>query len=205
MPVFDELVIATQNRDKGKEIVAILSELPISIRGLWEWPDAPQVEESGDTLAANALLKARSAAAHTGLWAIADDTGLEVDALDGAPGIYSARYAGESATYADNRAKLLSALNGIPAPERTARFRTVIALVRSDGAEETVEGTAEGAITEFERGTGGFGYDSVFFYPPAGKTFAEMTPEAKNAVSHRGVALMALRTRLADILTANRT
>jgi len=196
-----ELVIATKNRDKGREIAAILSDLPVTVRGLWEWPEAPDVDETGDTLEANALLKAQSAVIHTGLPAVADDTGLEVDALDGAPGIYSARYAGEAATYADNRAKLLDALAGVAEPQRTARFRTVIALVYPDRTHEAVEGTVEGIITGHERGTKGFGYDAIFLYPSTGKTFAEMTPEAKNAVSHRGQALMALKSRLRELTT----
>jgi len=191
-----ELVIATQNRDKGREIVAILADLPMHVRGLWEWPDAPDVEETGDTLAANAILKAASAARHTGCWAVADDTGLEVDALHGAPGVYSSRYSGPNATYADNRAKLLAALTGVPDAQRTARFRTVIALVGPDGRTETVEGVVEGLILDREQGTGGFGYDAVFYYPPAGQTFAEMNPKAKNGVSHRGRALQALKSRL---------
>ena len=199
----DTIVIATKNRDKGLEIAAILAELPINIRGLWEWPDAPDVEEIGDTLEANALLKARSAVAHTGLWAVADDTGLEVDALGGAPGIYSARYAGAAATYADNRTKLLSALEATPVSKRTARFRTAIALARPDGTHETLAGAVEGTITDTEQGKGGFGYDAVFYYPPAQMTFAEMTPDAKNAVSHRGVALQALKSRLSDIISAD--
>lgn len=177
-------------------MIAILDGLGVTLRGLWEWPDAPDVHETGDTLEANAILKARSAASFTGLWAIADDTGLEVDALDGAPGVYSARYAGPKATYADNCARLLDALDDSPPAQRTARFRTVVALARPDGSAETVEGVVEGRILEHERGQNGFGYDPVFFYPPAGKTFAEMTADEKNVVSHRARALHALRDRL---------
>jgi XTP/dITP diphosphohydrolase len=191
------IVVATQNRDKAREMFAILSGLGITLRGLWEWPDAPDVHESGDTLEANAILKARSAAAHTGWWAVADDTGLEVDALGGAPGVYSARYAGANATYADNCAKLLAALSAVPSADRTARFRTVIALAAPDGSAETVEGVVEGRILEHKRGQNGFGYDPVFFWSPKGKTFAEMSAEEKNAVSHRAKALHALRARLA--------
>lgn len=194
------LVIATQNRDKAKEIEAILQRLPVAMRGLWEWARAPHVEETGQTLEANAALKAESAARFTGLWAVADDTGLEVDALHGAPGVYSARFAGPGATYAGNRAKLLELLAGVSARHRTARFRTAVALARPGQKTVIVEGSVSGMITEEERGDLGFGYDSVFLYPQTRQTFAEMTPAEKNAVSHRARALLALEGLLADLL-----
>jgi XTP/dITP diphosphohydrolase len=194
------LVIATQNRDKAKEIEAILQKLPVAMRGLWEWARAPHVEETGQTLEANAALKAESAARFTGLWAVADDTGLEVDALHGAPGVYSARFAGPGATYAGNRAKLLELLAGVSARHRTARFRTAVALARPGQKTIIVEGSVSGMITEEERGDHGFGYDSVFLYPQTRQTFAEMTPAEKNAVSHRARALLALEGLLADLL-----
>jgi len=197
------LVIATQNRDKAREIEAVLAPLPVNLRGLWEWPEAPEVEESGRTLEANAALKAEAAARFTGMWAVADDTGLEVDALNGAPGVYSARFAGPGATYAGNRAKLLELLLGVSLRHRTARFRTVVALARPGRKTVTVEGSVSGWITEGERGDFGFGYDSVFLYPQTRKTFAEMTPAEKNSVSHRGRALKALRTLLTGLLAGD--
>lgn len=195
------LVIATQNRDKAREIEALLAPLPVTLRGLWEWPDAPLVEETGQTLEANAALKAESATRHTGLWSVADDTGLEVEALHGAPGVYSARFAGEGATYAGNRAKLLDLLTGVSARRRGAQFRTAVALARPSRKTLFVEGSVSGLITEDERGDLGFGYDAVFLYPELGMTFAEMTPAEKNAVSHRGRALMALRDLLTGLLS----
>jgi len=198
------LVIATQNRDKGREIMPHLSGVPVQLRGLWEWEDAPDVEETGDTLAANAILKAEAAMHHTGCWAFADDTGLEVDALEGAPGVYSARYAGPGATYASNRVHLLKEMEAVPPAQRTARFRTVIALARPGFPTETMEGAVDGTITETERGTEGFGYDAVFEYSPEGKTFAEMSLPEKNRISHRGRALVALRARLEALLAQAR-
>jgi XTP/dITP diphosphohydrolase len=194
------LVMGTHNRDKGVEIAKHLEGLALVLRGLWEWPDLEPPEETGDTLAANAILKADAAARHTGYWAMADDTGLEVDHLDGAPGVYSARYAGPEARYQDNCLKLLRALEGVPDEERTARFRTVIALARPGAPTETVEGAVEGTILSVQRGSEGFGYDPVFFYPPTAKTFAQMTLTEKNRVSHRGLALDRLATRLRELL-----
>lgn len=196
------LVVATHNRDKGREMKALLASLPVRLEGLWDWPGAPEVEETGHTLAENALLKAEAAARFTGQWAVADDTGLEVAALGGAPGVYSARFAGPDATYAGNRAKLLDLLDGVPARERTAVFRTVIALARPGLPTLSVEGAVPGSITEEERGLGGFGYDAVFLYPPAARTFAEMSADEKNAVSHRGRALVALVRLLTELLHA---
>jgi len=153
-----------------------------------DWPD---VEESGDTLEENALLKARAVAAATGLPALADDTGLEVDALNGEPGVHTARFAGPDAGYAANRRALLAALEGVA--DRRARFRTVVALVVPDGAEVLAEGVLEGHITASERGSGGFGYDPVF--EVEGQTLAEMGEDHKNRISHRARALAALAAR----------
>ncbi len=154
------------------------------VEGL-EWDD---VEETGSTLEENAILKAEAVVAATGLAAIADDTGLEVDALDGAPGVHTARFAGPDATYADNREALLAALAG--REDRGARFRTVIALVTPAGERWTVEGSLEGSISEVERGSGGFGYDPVFLV--GDRTLAEISAAEKNRMSHRAVALRAL-------------
>ena len=189
------LVLATANRDKVAEIAVILGDgVELSPR-----PDSvPDVVEDADTLEGNARLKAVAIVEATGEPAVADDTGLEVDALDGAPGVHSARFAGDGATYADNVAKMLEDLAGHPDPsERTARFRTV-ALVRfPDGREVMTEGVVEGTMATEARGDAGFGYDPLFL--PAegdGRTFAEMTPDEKHAVSHRGRAFRALRDAL---------
>jgi XTP/dITP diphosphohydrolase len=158
----------------------------------------PEVEETGSSFTENALLKARNATRHTGLPAIADDSGLEVDALQGAPGIYSARYAGPGATDADNLQKLLKELDGVPAAKRTARFRCVIAFLRraDDPAPLVCEGVWEGSILETPRGTNGFGYDPVFLVPGRRLSSAELPPEEKNRLSHRGQALVKLAAAL---------
>ena len=193
------LVIASANVDKAAEIAAILGAVP----GLTLLPrpvHVPDVEETGDTLEANARLKARALCEATGMAAVADDTGLEVDALDGAPGVYSARFAGEGASYADNVAKMLSELDRVGASgpaARRARFRSVAFVACPDGTELWVEGAVDGWITPDARGTGGFGYDPIFA-PDGfdGRTFADMTADEKHAVSHRGRAFRALADRL---------
>jgi XTP/dITP diphosphohydrolase len=190
------LVIATNNPDKFREIAAILGDAPFTLRQLSEWSDYIPPDESGATLEDNAILKAQDAATFTGLPAAADDTGLEVDALKGEPGVFSARFAGENATYQDNRSKLLRLMAGIPKEHRGARFRVVVAVTFPDGRCETVEGVCEGQIIEEERGAGGFGYDPIFFVPEFGKTLAEMTDDEKNAISHRGKAFRALKELL---------
>jgi len=158
------------------------------VRGL-DWPD---IEETGRTLKENALIKARAVVEFTGLPVVADDTGLEVDALGGGPGVNTARYAGPGASYEDNVVRLLESMEGVE--DRTARFRTVVALVMPDGVEVTAEGSVEGVITKERRGGGGFGYDPVFGVD--GQTLAEMTAEDKNALSHRARALRALAASL---------
>lgn len=186
------IVVASQNPDKIAEVEAVLDDLGLGIdivRGL-EWPP---VEETEDTLEGNALVKARAVAAHTGHTAVADDTGLEVRALGGAPGVHTARYAGEDATYADNVAKLLAEMEH--ADDRAATFRTAIAVVTTDGEEFTVEGALEGEITRAPRGDGGFGYDPVFLV--GDWTLAEMPAVAKNQISHRARALHAMAAHLA--------
>ena len=181
------IVLATHNRDKLKEIRRLLDPAQFELLTLDDFDDFPEIEEDGATLEENALKKAREVYRATGLLSVADDTGLEVDALGGRPGVYSSRFAGENASYADNVRKLLEEMKDVPPDERTARFRCVVAIV--DGRRETtVEGICEGRITTEPRGQGGFGYDPVFSVPEAGKTFAEMSAEEKNAVSHRGRA-----------------
>jgi XTP/dITP diphosphohydrolase len=190
-------VVATFNRHKAAELHALLALPGVTLVPLADWPGATSPEEHGSTLLENAHIKARAAAALTGLPAIADDTGLEVDALGGRPGVHAARYAGPNATYADNVAKLLRELAGVPAAKRTARFRTVCVAAWPDGRELHAEGVLEGIITETPRGTNGFGYDPVFV--PAGetRTYAELTDDEKNAMSHRARAVRALGEKLA--------
>ncbi|MFQ5947515.1 MAG: RdgB/HAM1 family non-canonical purine NTP pyrophosphatase [Acidimicrobiia bacterium] len=187
----DRVVAASKNPDKVREIEAVLSSVSPPIRVV-HGIDWPEVEETGASLAENALAKARVASRATGLPAIADDTGLEVDALDGAPGVRTSRFAGPDVSYADNVAALLQAMEG--RAERAARFRTVIALVTPDGEERVVEGVLEGWITDVPRGESGFGYDPVFEVD--GRTLAEIPPAEKNAISHRGRALSALAALL---------
>ncbi len=191
VPVF---VLATANPDKTTEIAAILGQ-GVALRP--RPSDVPEVVEDGETLLDNARLKARALVEATGLPAIADDTGLEVDALGGRPGVYSARYAGEDATYADNVDRLLEELGGVPDARRGARFSTVALAAFPDGSEVAAEGVVEGTIADEARGAAGFGYDPVFV--PAegdGRTFAEMTPDEKHALSHRGRAFRSLADRL---------
>ncbi len=184
------VVVASKNPDKVREVEEVLAGLGVTevVRGL-DWPD---VEETGTTLEENAVLKARTVAETTGVAALADDTGLEVAALGGAPGVRTARYAGEDATYADNVARLLRDLEGVE--DRRARFVTVVALVTPDGEVVTAEGVLEGSITTEPRGDAGFGYDPIF--EVGGRTLAEMTAEEKHAISHRARALRALAARL---------
>ena len=193
-----QLVLATNNDDKIREIRHLLEDLPVTVLTREDYLEFPDVEETGDTLEENAVLKAKAIAEFCDLPALADDSGLEVDALDGAPGIYSSRYAGENVTYEDNNKKLLTELKGTPQDKRTARFRCVIAICWGNGEVDAVEGTAEGYITEDISGGGGFGYDPVFYFPPLKKRFSEMSLEEKNSISHRGLALQKARDVIID-------
>ncbi|MDD5427054.1 MAG: XTP/dITP diphosphatase [candidate division Zixibacteria bacterium] len=195
-----QLVLATNNEDKIREIKNLLDDLPVTILTADDFLEFPDPQETGQTLEENAILKARQVAEFCEMAALADDSGLEVDALGGAPGVFSSRYAGENVTYADNNRKLLAELKDVPIEKRTARFRCVIAVCWENGTVETVEGTAEGYITEDSVGMKGFGYDPVFYYPPSGKRFSEMTVEEKNLVSHRGKALQNARTLIMERL-----
>ncbi len=192
-------VVATFNRDKASELGALLVLAGVTLVPLADWPGATPPEETGSTLLENARIKARAAVALTGLPAIADDTGLEVDALGGAPGAHAARYAGPGATYAENVAKLLRELAGVPAPRRTARFQTVCVAAWPDGRELSADGALEGVIVESPRGANGFGYDPVF--TPLGelRTYAEMPDAEKNAMSHRARAVRALGEKLVEL------
>ena len=197
-----ELILASRNRKKIKEVEAILSaHFPdVRILSLDDVGYVGDIEENGTTYEENALTKARTAveAGDYRYAAIADDSGLSVDALDGAPGVYSARYAGGHGDDAANNALLLKNLDDVPAAERTARFVCCIALVYPDGREMTVRGETEGLIIDEARGDGGFGYDPYFYYVPFGKTFAELSAEEKNAISHRGKAIAKLTEVLKD-------
>jgi XTP/dITP diphosphohydrolase len=190
------LVVATLNRAKGRELLALLGDVPYEVALLADTPGATLPEETGTTYVENALLKARAAAATTGARSLGDDSGIEVDALDGAPGLYSARFGGPGLDDAGRHALLLERLRGVPPARRTARFRCVLALVDPGGPEHVVEGLVEGLIADAPRGTGGFGYDPVFFYPPLGKTFGELAPGDKHRVDHRGAAVRAARALL---------
>ena len=194
-----ELVLATRNRHKAAELVALLGDLHITVRTLDEFPDAPDVVEDGDTCEANAVKKAQAIAEFTGLPAVADDTGLEVDALGGRPGVFAARYAGEDATYEDNCRKLLQELTGVPREQRTARFLTVAALAFPSDGIRVARGILNGVIAEKMSGTLGFGYDPVFFVPELGKTLAELSVGQKNTISHRAKAFAKMR----EILSAS--
>ncbi|GKS63971.1 non-canonical purine NTP pyrophosphatase [Nitrospira sp.] len=202
MPLLDEsvneIVLATRNPDKGRELGALLGGLGIRIRTLADFPSAPEVVEDGTTCEANAIKKAREIARATGVPAVADDTGLEVDALGGCPGVYAARYAGEHATYEDNCRKLLLELAEVPRSNRTARFLTVAAIAFPSGDVHVTQGSLEGVIAEQSLGDQGFGYDPVFLVPEFNRTLAQLTAEEKNRMSHRAKAFVQMRVWLED-------
>jgi XTP/dITP diphosphohydrolase len=198
------LLIATTNAGKFREFAELLNEPSIVLKSLADCPGALEISEDGATYAANALHKALTVARWSQCTALADDSGLEVDALGGAPGVRSARYAGGTQDSGANIAKLLGALQTVPPARRTARFRCVITVARPDGATLTVEGSCEGCIIDAPRGSTGFGYDPIFLYPPLGKTFAEIHAAVKNRVSHRAAACDRLRPELLAFLHASR-
>lgn len=183
-----ELVLASGNKGKLAEFQRLLDGLDVQIHSMKDYPEIGEIVEDGSTFAENALIKARAVCKATGKPAMADDSGLAVDALNGAPGIYSARFAGEQRSDADNNAKVLQLMETVADADRTARFFCVIAIVLPDGREYTVEGTCEGIILHALRGEGGFGYDPLFYVESMNKTFAELTMEEKNRISHRGHA-----------------
>jgi len=191
-----EIFLATRNPGKLREIEAILRDLPVT---LTIPPEMPDVDETGASFAENALLKAGALARHLGAWALADDSGLEVDALAGAPGLYSARFGGLS-TDSDRTMLLLERLRDVPDAARTARFRAAVALCGPDRPTVIREGACEGLITRAPRGSGGFGYDPVFLLPEFGLTMAELCPEIKNRISHRARALEAIRPDIEEAL-----
>ncbi|HAH51233.1 MAG TPA: non-canonical purine NTP pyrophosphatase, RdgB/HAM1 family [Balneola sp.] len=182
----DKLILASRNKNKIEEMKQLVAHLGIDVFSALDFPDLEEVEEDKPTLEGNALKKALYVNQETGIPALSDDTGLEVEALDGAPGVYSARYAGEDATYQDNVMKLLDALKG--KENRNAQFRTVVALVDGD-QEWTFEGVCKGTIIEEQIGKKGFGYDPIFIPDEFAETFAQMDPNIKNLISHRGKAV----------------
>ena len=205
MPDLSKLVLATRNEDKVKEIEGILNDLELDLVSLADFPDVPPVEEDGDTFEENAIKKALHVWRHTGHASIADDSGLEVDALDGAPGVLSARFAGEPVSYEANNEKLLKMLEGVPEENRKAKFVCVAVLVSAKGKIVLQRGELKGLITEEPQGTGGFGYDPVFYLPRRKKTVAELDPETKNEISHRGSAFVAIKPFIRLLAPATRT
>lgn len=196
-----KLLVATRNPGKIREYKVLLADLPLEVTWLAAEGINLDVEETGRTFAENALRKAHAYAAATGLWTWADDSGLEIDALDGRPGVYSARYAGPGASDAERYRKVLGELAAIPQTAWTARFRCAVALVEPSGAEHVVEADFPGMITDRPRGTNGFGYDPIFYLPQLGKTLAELAPGVKNRISHRAIAAQAAHDLLVQLLT----
>lgn len=199
------LVLATRNAGKVRELAALLGPLGVEVVSLADYPEIGEIPEEGDTFQENAIFKAREVARLTGETALADDSGLEVDALNGAPGVYSARFAGEPKSDTANNAKLLRLLTGLPPEKRTARFRCVMALAVPDGRVYTAEETSEGIILDAPRGDNGFGYDPLFYVEEFGKTFAELDLATKNTISHRGRALQKVKDLVLKVLQEEKT
>jgi XTP/dITP diphosphohydrolase len=195
-----QLLIATHNPGKVAEYQALLRDLPLTVTFLTELGITEDVEENEDTFEANAILKARSYAAMSGLWTWADDSGLEIDVLDGRPGVHSARYAGPGATDREKYEKILAELAPFPEASWTARFRCVVAIATPEGKVNTRSGAVEGKITNRPRGENGFGYDPIFYLPDFGKTMAELHPEVKNNISHRAEAAALAKELLARMV-----
>lgn len=193
------IVLATKNQGKIKEMRALLAPLDIEVLSLADFEPIEDAKENGTTFQDNALIKARYYYEHTHVACLADDSGLEVDALDGRPGVYSARYSGENATDATNNAKLLDEMTDVAEDNRTARFRCSMALVDGDTVL-TADGVCEGVILCELRGEGGFGYDPLFFVPRYDRTLAELTSDEKNAISHRGHAVRMMVDKIAKLV-----
>ena len=193
------LLLATRNKDKIKEIKEILKDLDVKILSASDIPGMPDVIEDKDTIKGNAIKKAIECATFSGMLTLADDTGLFVDALDGKPGVYASRYAGENCSYKDNRDKMLFEMTG--KTNRKAQFHTVVAFASPDGLIDTTQGKVDGTITESEIGTGGFGYDAIFRANKTGKTFGEMNEKEKNEISHRGRAFRNMIPNLEKYIT----
>jgi len=199
----EEVVIATRNSGKLREIQAILAPLGLKILSLRDFPRIPEIIEDGQTFEENAVKKAAAVSRQTGRMAIADDSGLAVDALQGRPGVFSSRYAGEKATDAERYQKLLKEMVEIPPEKRGAAFMCAMAVAAPDGKAETVVGQCRGEIALAPKGSHGFGYDPVFYLPERGKTMAELEPEVKNRISHRALALEKLKQLLPKFLKEN--
>ncbi len=197
-----KILLATRNPGKVREIGAILGDLDINVVSLADFPDVPEVVEDGTTFFENAYKKAKEVSEATGMMVLSDDSGLQVDALGGRPGVYSARYSGKEGDDAANNAKLLKELEGVPEEKRTARFKCVMVLYHPSGKWISAEGTCEGRIALKPAGSGGFGYDPIFYMEQYGKTMAELPPEEKNRISHRAEALKALKRRLREFLAS---
>ncbi|AOV07312.1 XTP/dITP diphosphatase [Sporosarcina ureilytica] len=195
-----EVLIATNNKGKRKDFEALFHPLGINVLTLQDIEEMIDVEETGTTFEENAILKAETVANLLGKTVIADDSGLEIDALDGAPGVYSARYAGNDSTDELNIDKALRALEGVPGDKRTARFRCVLAVAGPMMETTVFSGSCEGVITEARRGTNGFGYDPIFYVPSKDRTMAELTAEEKSKISHRGAALKKLQAELSTMI-----
>ena len=196
-----KLILATSNKDKAREIAEILDGTPFVVTTMKEEGFDPDIVEDGKTFEENALIKARAVhALAEGAYVMADDSGLCIDALDGAPGIYSARFCGEDSTYPEKFAKIFEMLKDVPEEKRTAKFVCSIAVVRPDGSEFTVRGEVCGVLHEKPMGDGGFGYDPIFYVPEFGMTTAQMTKDQKNSISHRGKASRAMAEKLKEEL-----
>ena len=194
------VILATQNPGKVREIAAIYARLELELRPLADCPEIPQIREEGTTYADNAAAKARAAALRMGLVALADDSGIEVDALGGAPGVHSARFLGPSATDGERNDRILFLLRGVPEERRTARYRAAVAVATPDGTVRIFDGICEGRVAIAPRGTAGFGYDPIFVPEGAQRTIAEIPPQVKNRISHRARALRAAEPYLREIL-----
>jgi XTP/dITP diphosphohydrolase len=193
------LVIATRNPGKLRELQRILDDLPFELRSLCDYPDVPALPEDGATYAENAVSKAVTVARLTGEIALADDSGVEVDYLDGEPGVHSARFLGDWASDEDRNREILLKLEAVPPESRTARYRAAVAVAFPDGSAQTFEGVCEGIIALRPRGEGGFGYDPIFYVPELDRTMAELAPTEKDRISHRGEALRRARDFLAGL------
>jgi XTP/dITP diphosphohydrolase len=195
-----DIVLATGNKNKVREMKALLTDMPVRVLSLADFPDMPEVPETGDTFAENARIKAEAVASATGKIAVADDSGLEVDALGGQPGIYSNRFAGPGASDRDKYMRILELLGDLPTDKRSARFRAAVAIAVPGEETIVVEGKCEGVIALAPHGENGFGYDPIFYLPELGKTMAELQPAEKNAVSHRGKAVRAAKEVLIGLI-----
>ncbi len=196
------IVLATRNPGKVRELAALLADLPIEVRSLLDFPEIGSLPEEGDSYTANAVSKAVAVAVATRQVALADDSGLEVDALGGGPGVHSSRWLGEAATDAERNAAVLNRLRGVPSERRTARFRAVVAIAFRDRTVRIFEGVVEGRIADRPAGEHGFGYDPIFLVPEYGRTMAELGPEVKDKISHRARAIQASHAYLATLAGA---